>query len=198
MIKVFAFALLSVGLMAIAGCSKAPEIESRAAQSALETARFAGAEEYAPAAMSAAVDSLDAALEAKIAQDSKFSMFRRYGKSEQMFTRAKELADLAAAAAIQEKENVRQEVLTMLEMAKATLDSTALVIKNAPRGKGTRADVMLISNDLTASSAQLTEAREDFEDGSYLVAQAKVEAVVVRARQLMSEINRAIPAKSSN
>ncbi len=82
----------------------------------------------------------------------------------------------------------RVSLTQQLADAKALLDSTNAALAKAPRGKGSRADLELIRNDLTAVQTALGEAEADFNGGRYMVARTKLENVAQRARAIMDEI----------
>lgn len=196
MLKRVSLVLVALTLLVIAGCSKAPEVEMQAAQAGLDAAKTAEAQDYAPDAYRTASDTLNAAMAAKQEQDSKFALFRSYGKSKEMFVRAKALADNAATQAAQEKERVKQEVTNLITQAQAAIDSAAAALKKAPKGKGNKAEIELINNDLVDVQASFTEAQNDFNAGKYKVAQAKVEAVMQKANSIINEIAMAAAKKA--
>jgi hypothetical protein len=182
------FVLIALGILMIAGCSKPPEIEMRAAQSALDAARASEADTYVPAALAAATDTLNAAQALKTEQDSKFALFRSYGKSKDMYIRAKALAETAATQAVAEKERVRQEVMALMTEAQAALDSATTALASAPKGKGNKAEIELITNDLNNIKAQFAAAQDDFTGGRFKVAKSKVETLMAKTTSLMDEL----------
>jgi hypothetical protein len=198
MLKRFMLVLAALTLLALmVGCSKAPEAEMQSAEAALEAAGVAEAEVYVPDSYRAAMDTLNAARAAKQEQDSKFALFRSYGKSKEMFVRAEEMFTNAATEAAAEKERVRLEVTQMLDVAKAVVDSAATALKKAPRGKGSKADIELITNDLAAVQSALAEAETDIGSGKFMVAKSKLENVVQKAHSIMDEIAAAIARKKA-
>jgi hypothetical protein len=186
------FALLVV----IAGCSKPPEAEINAANAAIEVARTAEAELYAPDALRKATDSLNAANAEKTTQDGKFALFRSYGKSKEMFVQAEALAKAAAGQAETEKEKVRQQVMEMLTTAQAAIDSTGKALAKAPVGKGNKADIELIKNDLAGVQAAFDQAKADYDGGKYMSARGKLEAVMQQASSIQTEIANAVAKKA--
>ncbi len=185
------FALLAV----FAGCSKAPEAEMAGAQASLTAAQQAESETYAPDALRMAQDTLNAANAAKTEQDAKFALFRSYGASKDMFVRSDALLKQAAQTSATEKEKVRIQVEALLAEAQAVLDSTNAALAKAPVGKGNKADIELIKNDLAGVGAQFGDVQADYNGGRYMVAKGKVEAVITKARSLMSEIAAAAQKK---
>jgi hypothetical protein len=197
MTKRITLILAALALLAlIVGCSKPPEAEMAKAQASMQAAQTAEAETYVPDSWRAANDTLNAANAAKQEQDSKFALFRSYGKAKDMFVKADEMFTNAASEAATEKEKVKQQVQMQLTDAKAVLDSAAVALKKAPRGKGSKADIALIQTDLDAANTMYTDAENDFNSGKYMIAKGKVEAVVLKAHSVMDEIAAAAAKKA--
>ncbi len=183
-------------LLMTAGCGKAPEQEMQSAEAAFDAADQAETELYASDAYSMAVDTLNAAQAAKEEADSKFALFRSYGKSRELFTRAEALAKEAQATAQAEKQRVMEEASGMMVEAKNALDAAAEALSKAPRGKGSKADIELIKNDLNAANVAYEEARIDFDAGRYMAAKTKLEAVQRKAQAISQEIEKAAAKKA--
>jgi hypothetical protein len=191
MFKRIAVVFVIFVLLAFVSCGKAPEQEIQSANSAIEAARTAEAEEYVPDAFQVAMDTLNAANAAKTEADGKFALFRSYGKAKELFVRAEGLANEAATAAETEKERVQAEVTELITPAQTVLDSANAALKKAPRGKGSKADIELIKNDLAAAQAGFDEGKADFDAGKYKAAKAKIEAAMQKAQAVISEIEQA-------
>jgi len=197
MFKRVSLALAALFLLAlIAGCSKAPEAEMQAANQAIEAARTAEAEAYAPAAWRTAQDTLQAANAAKTEQDGKFALFRSYGKSKEMFVAAQTLANAASAAAETEKEKVKNEVIGLLSQAKAGIDAATAALAKAPKGKDTKAELELIKADLDGLTPAYADAEADFNGGKYLSARTKIQGVIAKAQSITDEIAAAAAKKA--
>jgi hypothetical protein len=194
--KRVALVLAAVGLLLVVGCSKPPEMEMQNTDTAMQTARSAEAEQYAPQAYRVAMDTLNAAQAAKQEQDSKFALFRSYGKSKQMFISAQGLADKAAAEARAEKERMRAEVADLITRVQAAVDAATAALDAAPVGKGNKADIELIRNDLASINQGFADAKNDFTAEKFIQAKSKLEAVMNRATGIISEIEAAIAKKS--
>jgi hypothetical protein len=191
MFKRIAVIFAVFALLVFVSCAKPPEQEMQNANSAIEAARTAESEDYAPDAFQVAMDTLNAANAAKTEADGKFALFRSYGKAKELFVRAEGLANEAATAAQTEKERVKEEVTGLLTQAKAALDSADAALKKAPKGKGSKADIELIKNDLTAAQSGFDEGQADFDAGKYKSAKAKIEAAMQKAQAVISEIEQA-------
>jgi hypothetical protein len=191
MFKRIAIAFIAFALLAFISCAKAPEQEMQKANTAMDAARTAEAEDYAPDAYSMAMDTLNAANAAKTEADGKFALFRSYGKAKALFVQAEALANEAATQAETEKERVKEEVTGLLTQVKAVLDSADLALKKAPKGKGSKADIELIKGDLDAANASYADAQNDFNAGKYKSAKAKLDAALQKAQAVINEIEQA-------
>ena len=191
MFKRIAVVFAIFALLVFIGCAKPPEQEIQKANTSIETARTAEAEEYVPESFQVAMDTLNAANAAKTEADGKFAIFRSYSKAKALYVSAEALANKAAQDAAAEKERVKQEVANILVQAKAELDSANAALAKAPKGKGSKADIELIKNDLAAAQASFDEANNDFNAGKYKVAKAKVEAAIQKAQAVKAEIEQA-------
>jgi hypothetical protein len=188
MYKKIAVVLALFALLVFIGCAKPPEQEIQKANSSVEAARAAEAEEYVPESFQVAMDTLNAANAAKQEADGKFALFRSYSKAKALYLSADVLAAKASQDAAAEKERVKQEVTGLLTQAKAVLDSANAALAKAPKGKGSKADIELIKNDLAAAQASFDDANNDFNAGKYKVAKAKVEAAMQKAQAVIDEI----------
>ncbi len=180
------FALFA--LLVFIGCAKPPDQEIQKANSSIEAARAAEAEEYVPESFQVAMDTLNAANASKQEADGKFALFRSYSKAKALYVSADALASKASQDAAAEKERVKQEVTGLLTQAKAVLDSANAALAKAPKGKGSKADIELIKNDLAAAQASFDDANNDFNAGKYKIAKAKVEAAMQKAQAVIDEI----------
>ncbi len=188
MFKRVMMVLAVAALVIVVGCAKPPEAEIQKANTAIEAARTAEAETYAPAAYRTAMDTLNAANAAKTEADGKFALFRSYSKAKELYVRAEMLANDAVTQAQAEKERVKAEVTQMLVDVKAVIDSAQVAFKKAPRGKGSKADLAMIQTDLDAVATAYAGAEADFNNGAYASAKAKLENTVQKARAIMAEI----------
>jgi hypothetical protein len=196
MVKRIAVVFVLFALLVFVSCAKPPEQEIQKADTAIEAARTAEAEEYVPDAFQTAMDTLNAANAAKTEADGKFALFRSYGKAKELYVRAEALANEAATQVEAEKERVKEEVTGLLTQAKAVLDSADAALKKAPKGKGSKADIELIKNDLTAAQTGFADGENDFNAGKYKAAKAKIEAAMQKAQAVIAEIEQAKAKKA--
>jgi hypothetical protein len=196
MLKRVVLSVVVFALLIFVSCGKAPEQEMQMANTASDAAKAAEAEQYAPDVYQMATDTLNAAMAAKQEADSKFALFRSYGKSKELFMRAEALAQEAQSEAQTRKEQVKQEVADLITKAKEALDAASAALSKAPRGKGSKADIELIKNDLNAANVAYEEAKMDLDAGKYAVAKTKLEAVIRKAQSISDEIAKAVAKKS--
>jgi len=187
---------LCAGVLLLAiGCSKKPETEIAAASAAITAAESAEAQEYAPAALQAARDSLTAAQQELAAQDAKMALMRKYDRSKELYVSAATLAQEAGNQAQMEKERVRAEVEAELVSTRAMVDSLSAQIAAAPRGKDNKAELELMKAEAASMVASLDEAASLQASGKYLQAQSKVKAVATRVGEIQAELATAMARK---
>jgi hypothetical protein len=105
-----------------------------------------------------------------------------------MFVQAEETLNGVATEAAAAKEKVRLEVTQKLADVKTLIESATAALAKAPRGKGSKADIELIKNDLTSVQTAYSEAESDFNGGKYLVAKNKLDSVAQGAQKIIDEI----------
>jgi hypothetical protein len=189
--RVSSLAVALAAFALIVGCSEAPQTQMKASQDAMQQAQLAEAVQYAPATFQVAQDTMNAAQVEMQKQDSKFALFRRYGKSAELFTAAQRLAEKATADAQTAKEQVRKEDSALVVQIDALMVTAKDAYAAAPKGKGTRADLELIKTDLTSTEQAYVAAVAEYTNGSYLTAKTKLEAVVSQLNRIIGEIDAA-------
>jgi hypothetical protein len=195
MFKRVVLVLAALALLVFIGCAKAPEAEMQKANASIDAAKMAEAETYASDSYRVAMDSLNAANAAKTEADSKFALFRSYTKAKELYVKADELANKAVADAQAEKERVKAEVTLQLVSVKAVIDTAEIVLKKAPKGKDSKAELELIKTSLDATKASFVEAQADFDGGKYAAAKSKLDVTLAQARSIIDEIGKAAEAK---
>ena len=192
MLKRVSSLLLALALIiGVAGCSSAPEVQMKASEDAMQKAALGEAEQYAPETYMMAMDSLNAAKAEKQDQDGKFALFRKYGKSEEMYAAAQRLAEQAFAEAEATKEEVRVENLALVATIDTLLANVNKAVAGAPKGKGTRADLALIKSDLTTIEQSFKDAVAENEAGKYMNAKVKFQSVQDQLNRIKGELDAA-------
>ena len=184
--------LLVLTVLGMAACSKPPEQAMQAGSAALEEAKAAGAETYAPEALQSAQDALNRAEAEKKAQDEKFILFRSYKSSEEMYAQAKTEFDAATQAAAAGKELAKADATAAIETANAALASANEALAAAPKSKDSKADLELWANDLSTYATTVTEAEAALASEDYLGAKSQAESVTAKATEISASIQAAI------
>jgi len=190
--KLAPIVVVMLGLMVLAGCSKPPEMEMSAANSAIDLAKKAEAEIYAPAAYRTAMDTINAATAAKKEQDGKFALFRSYTKCKEQFIRAEALAKKAEADGKAEKARMKEEVSKLLGLAAGEIAAADSALAKAPVGKGNKADIELLKGDLSAIQSSYQDAQADFNVEKLHAAKSKLDVIRKKTQALVSEIELAV------
>lgn len=193
--KRWQMALCAGALLLAIGCSKKPEVEITAAGTAFTAAESIEAQEYAPAALQAARDTLTAAQQELAAQDAKMAIMRKYDRAKELYVTSARLAQEAGTQAEMEKERIRAEVETELVSTRAMVDSLVARIAAAPRGKDNKAELELMKAEASSLTAGLDEAAGLQGSGKYLQAQSKVKAVATRVGEIEAELATATAGK---
>lgn len=189
------FVLLAVAFLTLAGlgaCSSEPAEELAAARAAIDEARAAEAETYAPEQMDEMTQKLRDAEAAVQAENEKFALFRDYEAANSALAEVREGAQEAVQTANTEKERVRQEAEQALVEAEAALNSAQTALENAPRGKGTRADIAALNADLEAVRSALESARQAIQAGQYMQAKNQITSAKSQAESVENEIEQAL------
>lgn len=178
-------------LVSVSGCSQRPEEEMESANEALNEARAAEADRYASEVYQEAVDAFESAKAEIQAQDEKFFMTRSYGEARNLLRTATATANRAAEESAAGREQARQEAETAIQQARTALDAAQASVKQAPRGKGSQADIDAMNAELAVLQTTLDEAQSAYEGGDYLTALTKAESVSSDASSIRQDIEQA-------
>jgi len=178
---------VACALVVCLACSEPPQKEIDRAQGAIDAARAAGADQYAPEAFTAATSALQQAHDAVAQRDYRLALSRALDANERALEAAKEAANGKARA--------RSEVEGMLTMTQSSIRQLETKLKAAEaarlpqleRGRKLRAD----------SQRGLQEARAAVKDGNYLTAIGRVKDVPGKIAEEIRTIDEAMVARAS-
>lgn len=182
-----ATALIATTLM-VTACAKVPQDTLTASQTALDAARTAEAEKYAPEVFRAAGDSLAAANAEIQAQASKFVLFRKYDRTSALIAASSTASAKAAQDAVVNKAAARDAANEALTMAVAMVDSAKVVLGSAPVGKDNRADVEMMKADLTGAETNLEQVRTAITNEDYFGARSQAEAITAKSNEIINSV----------
>ena len=179
-------AILSSTLFA-ASCAEPPNKEMNQAQGAIDAARAAGADKFAAAEFTAAVDALTRSEEAVAAGDYRQALSHAIDSRERAQNAAKMAVD-GRADARGRAERALTEVETLLNRAKSELDSVGPARANAKTLRAPRATV-------ADAEKTLQEARTALKAEDYQAVSATLNGVAARLQAALSEIDAAGAAR---
>jgi len=185
---------LALPLLAI-GCASEPTGEIDAANAALEAARQAEAEAYAPDAMQVA-ENVHTAMETELAQQKeRFAMSRSYDKTRELAGETRRASEDAADAARAGKLKARENATNLLAEVRTSLDEVKTMLDSAPRGKGSAADLAALKGDLGRVDAEVTDIEQAISAERFLGAVQKAQAAMEHTNEIRAEITRAAERK---
>jgi hypothetical protein len=178
-------------LLLVTGCAKPPTEQIEAAERAIKDAEQSGAATYV-ADEYAKIEGTLAALKKEVAdQDGKFSLFRDYGKVEQLAATAKSDAERVKGDAVKKKEEAKAAAAQAQQVAQDAVKATIALVAQAPVGKD-RAALESIKTDVEALKASLNEVQMAIDKSDYLVAQTKAKAIHEKSQTVSHEIESAL------
>lgn len=186
--------VFGVGLVLdlLIGCSRMDQSEIDRAQTALDQARAAGAETYAPAEFKAAVNSLEAALAAFDAQTRTFVLFRDEKETRAKIDAAVAAAREASGAAVANRQRIRVKVEDMMVRAQTALVEAKRLAAWAKERQHAQTTLRTAPYELAAIETVLREAAIRMEQKRWLSAQeyvaAGLEQTLALTEVLMLEI----------
>jgi len=187
-------AILVLGLaVTMVGCGAPPTADIDAAKAAIASAATAGASDYAAPSLKAAEDA-QAALDAELkAQEGKW--FKSYDKAKQLAADVKTAGEKAAADAVAGKEKAKSDATQAIADAKAALTEAEGLLKKAPKGKGSAADIAAMKTDLTNAATTIAAAETVLGNAKFLDAKAKAESAKSAAATVKAAVEGAVAAK---
>ena len=157
---------LLCALVVCASCSAPPQKEIDRAQGAIDTARAAGAELYAPTEFSAATEALRLAHEAVDQRDYRLALSRAIDASER--------AEDATKAAADNKARARNDAETAIHTAAAAVQQLLTKMKAAQTARVPQKDLQKAATVERDAQQALQKARALVTSGDYIAAQKAV------------------------
>ncbi len=183
--------LLSLCLLVTVGCGGSPpEAEIGAAEAALQSAQTAGADVYSKEGFDEATQALEAARREIAAQQEKFSFNQDYSEALRLLETAKSEAEEAAAGVADAKQQVRNQAESAAQEAEQALEEATQALRRAPRGKGTRADIAALTQDLENAKSTQQQAQSELANDDLLSALAHFQQAKSQAESVTSNIPR--------
>ncbi len=183
-------ALLTVTIFLFAGCAKEPTEEINAAKTAVTSAVSGDAEKYVPedtknvnSAMQAAEDEL------KVQKD---KLFKDYAKAKELLAKAKADAEALQANLATKMEEAKNNATAAQDAAKASIEEAKGLLENAPKGKGSMADIEALKADLKGAEDSLAEVQTAIDSKDYSGAAEKANAIKEKATGIADQVKAAM------
>jgi len=173
----------------LSGCSEPPQREIDRAQGAIDAARAAGAEQYAPEAFAAATSALQQSHEAVDQRDYRLALSRAVDA----YDRAQDAARLAADG----KAKARSDAETAISAANVALQQLGTHLKAAEAARVLTRDVAQARRTAKDAAATLQKARTLLGGGNYLEAAASVKGLKAPIRTQIDAVGRATAARTA-
>ena len=183
--------ILLFGTMLMA-CAEKPIQGTDSALQALQAAKQAGAEKYAPESLRVAEDEYQKAQEEIAAQDDTFVMTRNYDAANAILVKVVADAEKAKTEAIASKQMVKTEAEGAVVLAKTSLEEAKNQLAQAPTGKGTQADLQALRGDLQAAETTFAEIDAIMAMEDFIGVKAKAESVQTLAARVNEQVAQAI------
>jgi hypothetical protein len=181
--------IILVFFLVILGCAGEPKKELTAAKDALENAREAQADRYASDLFGQAENLLTEA-ENLIAQ-------KNYGEAKKLLINTKGMADTAAAQALINKENVKQQAEDFISGSQTAMEQLKNTQKIAQDWKLPKEQTDL-SVLIPSWEAQLSRAKEEFDKENFDIASKMAGEAYQQISTKDNELRELIMAKQKN
>ena len=181
--------VLSVGLIlclafVVLSCAKPPTQELDAAQAALDAAKTAEADIYAPDTYRSAKTTLDDA-RAKVDQ-------KDYEGAKIAAVRAKELAEQASSQSDTSKRQTRDEAQALVNRLSSGIADARTALDSAPRGKGADEDLDQLRADLGQAESSLAAAKNSLNAGKFKDALAQAQSAESKLSSVQGAVQTAM------
>lgn len=184
---------LTLGLIAtLSGCKSAPTEEINMTTETLKSVETADVNTYAPESLKAAQDEMNKAMAEIKVQDEKFSLTRDYKQSVAMLKSTNELAEKAKTDAAANKAKSKTVAEALVAGLPQVLQEASDMLKKAPRGKDTKADLEAMQNDLKLAEEASAEANSAVAAENYLDAITKATTAKEKAVSIKDQVSSAL------
>jgi len=182
-----------VGLMLVtgaAGCAKPPTEEMNASQASIQAVTSEGANVYAKDELAGLQKEMAAAQDEIKVQEGK--LFKNFDKAKEMIAKAKAGAEGLKPVVATRKEEAKQNAIAGLAAAQAAVTEAKDLLANAPKGKGTSADIEAMGADLNGLSESLPGVQSMIDSADYFGAADKAGVISQKAGEVSAQVKAAM------
>jgi len=190
--------LTTIGLTALlfTSCSKMPQTEMNAANTAIEEAKTTGAEIYLNTDYLALQDSMKSIMINIESQNSKF--MKNYSSVKKQLVTLTALAQEVTQRTEVRKEEVKTEIQNTIAEVKTLIETNKKLILEAPKGKEGTSALKAIKSELSLIETSVSEADVKFKIGEYPVALDMINASKEKATAINTELTSVIAKYNAN
>jgi len=183
-------AFLGLTTLLLTSCSKVPQAEIDAANTAIEQAKTAGADVYVHENFLALQDSLNGVIVNIESQKSKF--IKNYSTAKEHLAGVTQFAGEVKLQAETRKEEMKVEIQTTIAEVKTLLETSRLLILDAPKGKEGTSALVAIKGEIDAIETSINETNALLETGDYLTTLDKANVAKEKATSINTELSEVI------
>lgn len=186
---------LSILLLAVVvtfiyvGCASEPTQEITDANTAIEAAVQGGAATYTQDEIKALQDEYTAIVDEAKAKTGK--LFKSNDEAKKKLIKIKENAEALKTKIAEKKAEAKENALNAQKEAEAAITEAKDFVANAPKGKGTQADIEAFNTDLTALTESLPEIQTLIDEENFLGAIEKCNTIKEKANGISEQIKTA-------
>jgi len=188
--------LVLVAAFALSACGTKPTKAIDDAKATIEALAKEGADKYAPEEFKKLNDTLTAALDEIKGQEGK--LFKKFGKANELLAQVATDAEALKAALPAKIEAAKNAALALQTEAQTAVAEAATLLKKAPMGKGTKADIDALKADLKGLTEATPQIQTALDAQDYIGAADQAKAIKDKAMSIVEQINAAIAKVKGN
>ncbi|MBN1119208.1 MAG: hypothetical protein JXA77_18505 [Bacteroidales bacterium] len=189
-------AFLGLTALFFSSCSKVPQAEIDAANTAIEQAKLAGADVYVQDNFVALQDSLNNVMVSIESQKSKF--IKNFSTAKEHLAGVTQYAGEVKQQAETRKEELKVEIQNTISEVKTLIETNRQLILEAPKGKEGTSALVAIKGEIDAVETSINETSTLFESGDYLATLDKAKAAKEKATAINTELSGVIAKYKTN
>ncbi|MGB5158463.1 DUF4398 domain-containing protein [Desulfobacterium sp. N47] len=182
--------LIIVSVFLLAGCAKEPTEDINSAKAAVDTVKSEDAQKYVPEEVKNVNDTMQAAEDEIKVQKGK--LFKNYSKAKELLAKAKADAEAVNASLATKKEEAKSNATAAQETAKASIAEAKGLLEQAPKGKGSMADIEALKADLQGIETSLAEVQTAIDSSDFITATEKANAIKDKATVISDQVKAAM------
>jgi len=187
-LKYVAVSMITIFLFA--GCAQQPTEEINAAKAAVEAVMAEGAQKFTAEEAKLLNDTLQSAQDEVKVQDDK--IFKNYTKAKELLAKAKADAETLKVTVAAKKEEAKNNAVAAQDAAKASVAEAKALLEQAPKGKGSQADIEALKADLQGLEDSLAEAQKAADSEDYSTAVEKANTIKEKSDAISGQIKEAM------